>query len=525
MHGADVLPRASAVAAQACIVLAVVVLVGWMLDIGTLKTVVPGLASMRVNTALCFGLSGLSLVLWHRREGGSRWSRLGSSAAVAVAAISLVTIVEYATGLDLGIDQVLVDALSVGAGGRPPLATAIAFAASGLALTLLWRQGPAGDVTTNVIAALGWIPGLIGFVAVIGYSTQVNALTSEESYVNIALHTAAGLSLLGPAIAITQPTAVSVRALAGETPGAALLRWMMPAAILVPLAFGVLHSTLVREDVIGADLGSWIRSAGVMLVLCCVAFRAAQHLNAINEQRLQVVRDYEATNAQLIRANEELEQFASVASHDLLEPLRTITGFSQLLADRYGDELDDGAKRWIEHIVDGGDRMQDLIRGLLDFSRAGHGELTCQETDMAAVVERVRAGLRLIISEADATIDVGPLPVAWGDPRLLEQVFQNLIATAITFGGPRPHVRVRGRSVGAGTRFEVSDDGIGIEPEHVERIFGMFERLNRREDYEGTGIGLAISQRIVERHRGEITVESTPGRGSTFAFTLPGKAS
>jgi signal transduction histidine kinase len=518
------LPRVSSWTGHLCVLLAVVVLAGWALGIGELTTVAPGLVSMKANTAVCFALAGLALIAWHRREVDPRWSRVGAVAAGGVVAIAVITVAEYAIGIDPGIDQLLVHTTSSNPQqppGRPSLATAIAFSAAGSALALMWRRGPR---TAEVVAALGWFTGVIGFLAVVGYSAQFHTLTGIQPYASVALHTAAGLTLLGPAIAMTQPSATTVRALAAPTPGGALLRWMLPAAILVPLVFGVLHGRLVEEGIVDFDLASWIRAGGVMLLVSATAVYAARHLDALERQRQVTLDALQEANEQLQAANEELEQFASVASHDLAEPLRTITGFSQLLSDRYADQLDDDAKRWIEHIVVGGDRMQDLIRDLLDFSRAGHAEIACVATDMGALVDRVVARLDHAVTEARATIEVAALPPAFGDPRLLAQVFQNLIANAIKFGGPSPAVAVRGHRTPAGSRFEVSDNGIGIEQEHVARIFGMFERLNRREDYDGTGIGLAICQRIIERHGGEITVESSPGRGSTFAFTLPGEA-
>jgi PAS domain S-box-containing protein len=234
------------------------------------------------------------------------------------------------------------------------------------------------------------------------------------------------------------------------------------------------------------------------------------------------VTDLKRTQRQLERSNAELEQFAYIASHDLQEPLRSITGFVQLLERRYQGELDDDADRFIGYIVEGVDRMQALINDLLAYSRVGRGELEREPVDTSVTVERALALLHEAVNESGAEVDVGDLPTVQGDGRALLQVFQNLISNAVKFtdGGP-PRVEVSARHRSGEWRFAVADNGIGIDAAHEERIFRMFQRLHPRERFVGTGIGLSICKRIVERHGGRIWCEPRPDGGTVFRFTIP----
>ncbi len=239
-------------------------------------------------------------------------------------------------------------------------------------------------------------------------------------------------------------------------------------------------------------------------------------------QREQADEALRRTAEDLRRSNLDLEQFAYVASHDLQEPLRLVTGYMQLLKQRYEGRLDATADEFIGFAVEGATRMSQLIKDLLAYSRVGTRGGRFRRTECGAVLEEVLAGLQLTIEEHHATVTHDPLPAIRGDTTQLGQLFQNLIGNAIKFNGkepPRIHIGVR--LVDEMWEFAVSDNGIGMDARHFERIFMMFQRLHSREQYPGTGIGLTICKRIVERHGGRIWVESRPGEGSTFRFTLP----
>ena len=241
----------------------------------------------------------------------------------------------------------------------------------------------------------------------------------------------------------------------------------------------------------------------------------------ITERKVAEAR-LERTLAELERSNTDLEQFACSTSHDLQEPLRMVASYIQLLAKRYEGKLDDRADDYIGHAVDGAKCMKNLISDLLEYSRVGTQAKPSEKTDCTAVVRTAIQNLDPAIEQSRAEIVVGKLPTVMADGVQLCQVFQNLIGNAIKFRGDvRPRVTISARRRGAEWGFCVADNGIGIDPSFHERIFVMFQRLNERSKYDGTGVGLAIAKKIVERHGGRIWVESELNAGSRFRFTIP----
>ncbi len=240
----------------------------------------------------------------------------------------------------------------------------------------------------------------------------------------------------------------------------------------------------------------------------------------ITERKVAEVALRESTD-ELMRSNAELEKFAYVASHDLQEPLRMISSYTQLLQRRYQGQLDADADEFIGYAVDGANRMQALIRELLVYSRVGTQGAPLARNDLNEILDTVMHELGPLIVENDVVVTRDPMPAIECDPVQVRQVFQNLISNAVKFhGSERPAVHVGARQDGPGWVFSVEDNGIGIEDRYFERIFVIFKRLESRSEYAGTGMGLAISKRIVERHGGRIWVESRLGEGSTFYFTL-----
>ncbi|MGE5400589.1 MAG: sensor histidine kinase [Ignavibacteriales bacterium] len=228
------------------------------------------------------------------------------------------------------------------------------------------------------------------------------------------------------------------------------------------------------------------------------------------------------TLKELERSNNELEQFAYIASHDMHEPLRMIGSFAKLLRQRYKDKLDDRAEEYIDFINEGVKRMQNLIEDLLRYSRVTTRGKSLEAVNSMDVVNTVLENLQLTIRETGARIHTCKLPVVKGDDIQLMQLFQNLLSNAIKFSTPGvPEIEVCAHQKDSEWVFFVKDNGIGLDPEYRDSIFVLFQRLNDREDYPGTGIGLAVCKKIVERHGGRIWVESESGKGSIFYFTLP----
>ncbi|GGE42463.1 hypothetical protein GCM10011367_16520 [Marinicauda pacifica] len=233
-------------------------------------------------------------------------------------------------------------------------------------------------------------------------------------------------------------------------------------------------------------------------------------------------KELEARAEELERTNRELNRFATVASHDLQEPLRKIAAFSGLLRRRYQDRLDEDGLSSLDFLVDAAGRMRTLIDDLLGYSRASSRPLKTSRIELESVVEALLKELGVLIEETGAIIEIDALPAVYGDTTLLRLLFQNLITNAIKYRGQdAPYIRIGSVRAGDSWRIHVMDNGIGIEGKFFNKIFDPFQRLHARGDYEGTGIGLAICQQAAERHGGRIWVDSAPGRGSSFYFTLP----
>ncbi|AEH37216.1 sensor histidine kinase [Halopiger xanaduensis] len=309
------------------------------------------------------------------------------------------------------------------------------------------------------------------------------------------------------------------------------LRVLHPG-VTVQFTFGTQAVLLAIGSIAGLGIG--VHEAQALI--------RAEALAARNEELKRTERRLEEAVAQLEASNEQLEQFAYAASHDLQEPLRMVTSYLQLIEDRYGDELDEDCTEFIAYAVDGADRMDAMIDGLLEYSRVDTQGGSFEPVDLDAVLEDVCTDLQFMIEESDGTITRESLPTVEGDERQLRQVFQNLLSNAIEYSGdepPRVHVSAErsaeraaeaegesggeSRGTGAAWTISVRDEGIGIDPDDADRVFGVFQRLHSMNEHAGSGIGLALCERIVERHGGEIWVDTEPGEGSTFRFTLPSR--
>ncbi|HEY9885444.1 MAG TPA: ATP-binding protein, partial [Thermosynechococcaceae cyanobacterium] len=286
-----------------------------------------------------------------------------------------------------------------------------------------------------------------------------------------------------------------------------------------------------------------------------LAEQAILHMNEALEIKVEErTTALKELNDELVNSNRELEQFAYIASHDLQEPLRAVIGYTQLLMQDYQTHFDASAQQYAEYIVDGGKRMQQLIQDLLHYSRVGTRDLVFAPIDCNVVLDQVLSNLQVAIADRQALVTSDPLPTVTVDKLQLTQLLQNLIGNAIKFcrdDAPRVHISARRAGEGEAQKaqgeqreheggdsentqletsphppkttwlFSVHDNGIGIKPRYLERIFEIFKRLHTRTEFPGTGIGLAVCKKIVDRHGGHIWAESQPGNGTTFYFTLP----
>ncbi|MBN8220155.1 MAG: PAS domain S-box protein [Spirochaetes bacterium] len=312
-------------------------------------------------------------------------------------------------------------------------------------------------------------------------------------------------------------TGYSIAEVAGKNPK------FLKSGYLSEKDYEGLWSTIMRGEEWRGEFHNRKKNGELFWVLASISpikdgAGAITHYLAIEED----ITSLKEIQTELARSNAELQQFAYIASHDLQEPLRMIGSYVQLLARRYQDKLDASANEFIAFAVDGVQRMQTLINDLLAYSRVSTSVRDFQTVDCAHVLAQVQANLKIALEESAAKITAGPLPVLRADPTQIMQLFQNLINNAVKFRAQRPpEIGIHAGKKGDFWQFDVSDNGIGFDMQYADRIFVIFQRLNNRAEYAGTGIGLAVCKRIVERHGGKIWVDSAPGKGTTFHFTLP----
>jgi signal transduction histidine kinase len=302
------------------------------------------------------------------------------------------------------------------------------------------------------------------------------------------------------------------------------------SVLAVPLrvkggVIGVLEMVDVEVDGFTLDnmlLGEQLAASAAIAIENARLYEQAQQEI---EERKRAEKRIERYAVDLKRSNRDLERFAYAVSHDLQEPLRVVKSYLKLLEDRYSDQLESKAEEYVDHAVDGAERMQEMIGALLDLSRVGTRGDDPAPTDAEEVLKRVLGSLERAIEDANAEVTYDSLPTVMADEAQLGQAFQNLIANGIKFRKEDvpPQVHVSAEREGNEWVFSVADNGIGIAPEQADRIFQVFQRLHTEEEYPGLGVGLALCKRIVERHSGRIWVESKPGEGSTFYFTLPAR--
>lgn len=505
---------------------AVVLVVGWWGDVEGVRRVLPSLESMKANTALGFMLVGaLVWLVGTDRQAPAR------VVGVVLTVLGLATVVEYAVDVSLGIDELLAtDPGTTGVPGRMGLNSAIAFTGVGITGILSTFHGRARVVGQGVAV----VTGVVGTFAFLGYVYGVaTARGVIESATEMALHTAVGFIVAAVGLVAATSDVGLVSELRGGQRSGVVARRTLFASIAGVVASAVVAESLVAFGVVDraelvlaitVTLSLLVVGGGVLIVARGLRESDERVTELLEDQNRELERRVEERTAELEAANRELERFAYVASHDLQEPLRMVTAFVTKIDDQYGEVFDAKGRQYLDFAVDGAQRMSELITALLDFSRVGTGPLTeLVAVPLEELVEDVVATMRTSLDEADATIRVAPgLPTVRCEPVLLRQVLQNLLSNAVKFAAPEraPVVVVDARESTWCWEVSVEDNGIGIDPKFAESVFQMFRRLHGRGHYPGTGIGLAIAQRIVERHGGTIRCEPADP-GARFVFTVP----
>ncbi|HXG10725.1 MAG TPA: ATP-binding protein [Gemmataceae bacterium] len=543
--------------------LGMLALLGWFLDAELLKSLIPGRVAMNPATAFAFVLAGGSL--WLLRAEPMHPSRrcLGAACAFLVALLGLLKLGDYLAGWDLGLDQLLFRS-QLGDNRIAPN-TALNFLLIGSALLLV-------DVRTRrgvwPAQALALVAALVALIGLVGHTYGIRSLYGIASYIPMALNTAVGFALLCAGVLCARPDRGLMAVLTSETTGGFMARRLLPAAVIVPVGLGWLRLVGEQAGLYDMAFGVAILTASNILTFAILVLFTTSALNRTDAERRRIEAEVRRLNgelekrvaqrtAELAEANRDLAQknqenelFVYSVSHDLRSPLVNLEGFSQelgavcqdlraILADsdlppavrqRGLALLDQDMAESIHFIQTAVKRLSGIIDALLRLSRAGRVEYQRQRVDIRLLVGRIIESMRLTIDQRGATVHVGDLPPAWGDPTALEQVFANLISNALNYLDPeRPGLIEVGSAApehgGADglQTYYVRDNGLGIPEEYQHKVFQAFQRVHPRAA-PGEGMGLTIVRRIVERHQGKIWVASRPGEGSTFFVALPAAA-
>jgi signal transduction histidine kinase len=509
-----------------------VVLAGWLFDLPTVKSLLPSLSEMKANTALGFVLAGAALWLRLLAQRRRVLAWLPPILAAAVALLGIITLSEYVFSRDLGIDQMLFNdpgAAHTASPGRMAPHTAFGFALLGTALLLLgFRQRRCDQIAEYLCFAVH----LVSLAALIGYAYSVASFYRLASFAGMSLHTAAAFFVLTLGVLFAHPERGAVSILASPTPGGMVARRLIGAVILVPLVLGWLRLEGQHLGLFSTEFGTALLVTATILIFAALLFLTAKWLDANDVERLRVEEEIRALNAELeqrvaIRTaefaatNKELEAFSYSVSHDLRAPLRHIDGFSKILVEDFG-EISGEARGYLERIRESVRHMGRLLDDLLNLARLGRHELRRQVTGLDALVDEVVKELKPDVAGRQVEFRVGSLPFVDCDPALLKQVFHNLLSNAVKYTRPRKQAVVEIGQMAANGEpiIFVRDNGVGFSMKYADKLFGVFQRLHRSEDFEGTGVGLATVQRIVQKHGGRVWAEAELDKGATFYMVL-----
>ncbi|MBI2922163.1 MAG: hypothetical protein HYY18_14010 [Planctomycetes bacterium] len=534
-------PRAAALAAwfaSAASLLGLLGIAGWIFDIDSLKGVLPGLATMKANTALAILLEGAALAVLAASP-RAMWTRTAARAAAAAGgAVGALTLLEFATGANLGIDELLVrdvarNALPYYAGRMAPT-TALNFVLLAVAIGLVEARRPriGRACEGSAIAAL-----VIAFMSLAGYLYGVSPEGPVAVHTTqMAVHTSTAFVLISAAVLLARTQHGLLALVHADDVGGFAARRLLPVAIGVPLAAGAFFLAGRNAAWYGAEFTVAALVVATVVVLSAVILMSSALLGKLDAERrladaatrrlnAELERRVSERTAELAAANRELEAFASSISHDLSGPVQTVDGFAAALQQECGPALGDAGLDHVRRIRAAAQHMGLLMEALLELSRLTRAEMKRETVDLSALAGSIAAELAGREPGRAVEFRIAPGLFARGDPRLLRILLENLLGNAWKFTSRAPHPVVEFASGEDDGRraFVVRDNGAGFDMSQVDRLFSPFHRLHTPAEFPGHGVGLATVQRIVQRHGGRIRGKGERGKGAEFRFTLEGE--
>ena len=522
----------SKIASITAIIIGLVVIIGWTFNIESFKSIFPNIVAMKANTALCIILIGISLFYLNQKQITNPKLRIAQICAIIVVIIGFLTIIEYLFNYNIGIDQLLfkeqIGAVLTTNPGRMAESTAFNFLLIGVSLLIIDLKNRYGNSTYQSFVL---VAGSISLFSFAGYI--YGATTSYSNIITpMALNTSIAFIIICLGLLFLRPDQGIMGTFTSSLIGGVMARRLLPPTILILLIIGIIR-------IIGENLGLYDVATGVtitiisaVIILSFLIWKSAESLNQIDLEARKTKEKLELSNKtlekqtkQLKDANDELESFAFSISHDLRTPLRAIDGYSRVLLKRYEDKLDDQGKRFLHNVRDNTNRMAHLIDDILALSRAGRTELKKSNVDMEALIKHVFKELKPTAEGREVQLKVHSLPLVYSDRTAMHQILTNLISNSIKFTEHKenPIIEIGAEKGKTETTYYLKDNGAGFNMKYYNKLFDLFQRLHSQKEFEGTGVGLAIVKRLLNRQGGRIWAESKVNKGATFFFTLPNK--
>jgi signal transduction histidine kinase len=495
-------------------IIGLLVIIGWLFKIPILLSPGPGFSTIKTNTGLAFLLIGFSLWFVQTKRINFHNQRISQVLACIVVIIGVLTLIEYIFNLNLGIDQLLIEeavgALNTSSPNRMALTSAVNFILAGISI-LLWNVKTLRVYRpTQIIAIVGGFISLLGLLA---YIYDVSLFYHIPKFTAIAFYAVIDFLLLFIAILFARPNKGIMSIISSDNISGVLSRRVLPLIIILPVIFGFIINYGVNIGLYNYQMGNVLFLFSIIIFLTILTWTIILSIKNIDDNRRLQEIEYKTTLEEKVRertkeleqSNKDLQQFAYVASHDLKEPLRMISSFLQLIERRYTDKLDDDANEFIEFAVTGAQRLDFMINDLLEYSRVANKKREFGKVNINEVLKQTVLNLKLMIDDNKAEITYNEMPTITGDEQLMVQIFQNLISNSIKYRREIiPKINISTIQESNQYLFKLEDNGIGMSHKHLERIFTIFQRLHTKEEYEGTGIGLAIVQKIIHQHGGDL---------------------
>jgi signal transduction histidine kinase len=526
--------RVAPAIAPTATVVGVSVLAGWILRLPGIHQIHPVFGTMGPHTALGFTLAGASLWLLNPAGRFGPRARAGQTCAAMVLLLSLVTLAATQFAWTLPLDPgILPDAVAALVPLVMPTPSALAFLSIGLALLLL----NADDRRIRASEPFAFAAALIALLALIAFGYDFLLTAAPGPRRALAFHSVFLFQALAVGVLMSRPNRGLMRLATGRTVTGVMVRRLLPAAVGLPIVLGALVVVGQRAAFYPSSLSLSYYTVSIVVVFSALIVHTALLVDRADTQRREAKDRLRALNTELERrvaertaeletVNKELEAFSYSVSHDLRAPLRHITGFAEMLMNRAGPALDDQGRGYVRTIANAAGRLARLIDDLLAFSRMSRAALHRRRVDLNTLVLEARNELLAHATTNGRAIDwhIAPLPEVEGDPAMLHQVVVNLLSNALKYTSPRAVARIQVGTVSDKTNdivLFVQDNGVGFDMKYLDKLFGVFQRLHRADEFEGTGIGLANIKRIITRHGGRVWAEGQVDRGATFYVALP----